>query len=366
MSDRQFNKSRLELARLRRHYTKKALAEAVGLSVRSLTNFESERCDDVPSEQTLTNLAQELNFPVEFFFGEELEVPTADNASFRSFSRLTSAQRNSALAAGAVAFLFNDWLEERFNLPQFSVPDLSGFGPEEAAEILRSEWGIGDRPISNMVHLLESKGVRVFSLIQDTKEVNAFCCWKGGRLPFVFLNTYKSAESSRFDAAHELGHLVLHRHGDNKGKAIEHEANSFASAFLMPSQSVIRNASRVSTVDAIVKAKKYWGVSAMALAYRLNRLNLVSDWVYRSLCVEMSKMNMRVHEPESIERERSQILSKILDILRKREIGVGAISRHLQVSVDDLSSLLFGLATVSISGGSRATAKSSASLQLVK
>jgi len=28
----------------------------------------------------------------------------------------------------------------------------------------------------------------------------------------AFLNTYKTSEHSRYDAAHELGHLTLHRH----------------------------------------------------------------------------------------------------------------------------------------------------------
>ena len=36
-----------------------------------------------------------------------------------------------------------------------------------------------------------------FSLIRDDR-------------PFAFLNTDRSAERQRFDAAHELGHLLLH------------------------------------------------------------------------------------------------------------------------------------------------------------
>ncbi|MEK2654790.1 ImmA/IrrE family metallo-endopeptidase [Pseudomonas aeruginosa] len=55
-------------------------------------------------------------------------------------------------------------------------------------------------------------------MAEETSQVNAFSCWRRGVTPFVFLNTQKSAEASRFDAAHELGHLVLHRHGENKGK----------------------------------------------------------------------------------------------------------------------------------------------------
>src|SRR3546814_6566541 len=55
--------------------------------------------------------------------------------------------------------------------------------------------------------------------LEDTKNVDAFSCWRNGQ-PFVFLNTFKSAERSRFDAAHELAHLVLHRHGGPQGREI--------------------------------------------------------------------------------------------------------------------------------------------------
>ncbi|MBK8210507.1 MAG: ImmA/IrrE family metallo-endopeptidase [Rhodospirillales bacterium] len=41
--------------------------------------------------------------------------------------------------------------------------------------------------------------------------VSAFSFWEGGH-PFIFLGADKqSAARSRFDAAHELGHLILHR-----------------------------------------------------------------------------------------------------------------------------------------------------------
>jgi hypothetical protein len=84
--------------------------------------------------------------------------------------------------------------------------------PDTAALYLRQNWGLGERPIPNMLKLLEAKGVRVFSLAENTKAVDAFSVWRNG-LPYVFLNIAKSAERSRFDASHELGHLVMHKHG---------------------------------------------------------------------------------------------------------------------------------------------------------
>src|SRR5262249_25369006 len=112
----------------------------------------------------------------------------------------------------------------------------------------------------NMVHLLESKGVRVFSLAQECREVDAFSLWRG-ELPFVFLNTMKSGERGRMDAAHELGHLALHRHGGPGGRDAESEADRFASAFLMPEGSVLALGLRNPRVDQLIKLKKKWKVS---------------------------------------------------------------------------------------------------------
>lgn len=91
--------------------------------------------------------------------------------------------------------------------------------------------------------------------IVDAAEVDAFSMWRQST-PFVFLNTKKSAEHSRFDAAHELGHLVLHRHGSPQGREAEREANAFASAFLMPRASVLAYAPRMATIDHLIKLKK--------------------------------------------------------------------------------------------------------------
>ena len=39
---------------------------------------------------------------------------------------------------------------------------------------IRAEWGLSERPISNMIHRLEYQGVRVFSLAEDTADMDAF------------------------------------------------------------------------------------------------------------------------------------------------------------------------------------------------
>jgi Zn-dependent peptidase ImmA (M78 family) len=125
------------------------------------------------------------------------------------------------------------------------------------------------------------------------------------------LNNFKTAESSIFDAAHELGHLVMHKHGDPKEtRSAEREANGFASTLLMPAKDVRATVPRRITIDTVLHVKKRWRLSAMAMAYRLNSLKLLSDWQYKSICIELGKRGYRAGEPGGIDRETSVVWAK--------------------------------------------------------
>ncbi|MBK6998496.1 MAG: XRE family transcriptional regulator [Rhodoferax sp.] len=343
----EFNSKRLTLARRRRGLTKTKLAEMLGVEVRSITAYENDEFR--PDKERLSALAEKLHFPVQFFFGNDIEEIAPDIVSFRSMSKMTAGQRDSALGAGAIALLFSEWIEKRFDLPTATFPDLSQeANPEAAAEMLRRLWGLGELPVKNMIHLLEAKGVRVFSLSIDTAQLDAFSMWHA-ETPYVFLNTRKSCEHSRFDAAHELGHLVLHRHAGAKGQEAEREANTFASAFLMPRASVLANAPHMATVDQLIRFKPYWTVSVAALAYRLHDVGLVSDWHYRTLCIEIVQRGYRKKEPNEAHREASQVLGKVFVALREDGVTKADIASALSVHAEELDQLVFGLALTSLS-----------------
>lgn len=346
-----FTPSRLALARDRRGLTKKRVAELIGVTTRSVTGFESGEI--TPSALTVAQLADALGFPVSFFEAEDLEQIAAEAVSFRSLSKMTASQRHSALAAGTLAFALHDWASVRFKLPEPNVPKLGpGVDPETAAQVVRAEWSLGEKPIPNLVHLLEARGVRVFSLAQECREVDAFSLWRSAQ-PFVFLNTQKSGEHSRFDAAHELGHLVLHWHHDvPQGKQAEQEAHRFAAAFLMPAAGLSPSAPRYPTLPQLIQAKRPWKVSVAALAHRLHELKALTDWQYRMLCVEVSKHGYRTKEPSPIHRETSQILNKVFTALRKEGVTKADIARQLHVHPQDLDALVFGLAMLPVGGGS--------------
>jgi len=356
----EINPKQITFARVRRRLTKAQLAKELGITSRSLQNYETGASS--PDPDTLAKIAKLLNFPQQFFFlDEDMPELKEHSVSFRKLSKMTDGMKACAFAAGIIAFKVNQWIEERFSLPLAELPDLSDLEPEEAAATLRRAWGLGNAPIPNMIHLLESKGVRVFSLAEETREVDAFCTWYEGK-PFIFLNTLKSAERGRFDAAHELGHLVRDvytmQHGQAHGPEMERQADAFAAAFLMPKESVAANQPPAYTVKYLMKLKHYWGVSLVAQAYRFNSLGLVSEWNYRSLCIEMAKNGYRTNEPEPMERETSQLLTKVLDILNSRNQGRREIAESLYISVDEINSLTFQLTRFSVvPGGSSIDSK---------
>jgi len=336
----QFNHKRLEVARKRRGLTKTKLAEKAGVSTRSLTKFDREGYQ--PGEETVDRLAAALGFPSAFFFGDDLDEPSVAGSSFRALSKATARQKDEALSSGTLSMRLEKWIESHFSLPTPDVPTYQHLDPDTAAEAVRDLWGLGQRPIRNVIHLLEAHGVRVFSLPPIGREVDGFSVWHGDT-PFVFLNTTKTAERSRMDAAHELGHLVLHAHGGPKGRKAEDEAYAFGAAFLMPEQTVLAEIPHGASLKRLIKEKKRWRVAAINLARRAYTLNLITEWQYRSICIELGKQGKN-YEPQPMkERETSQVLNKVFQGLKEEGISKGRVAGDLAIPVEEKNQSVFGL-----------------------
>ncbi|MBB0233042.1 ImmA/IrrE family metallo-endopeptidase, partial [Streptomyces calidiresistens] len=224
--------------------------------------------------------------------------------------------------------------------------------PEQAADQTRALWGLGQEPAPNMIHLLEARGVRVFSLPPDCQDADAFSAIRRGT-PYVFLSTRKTAERGRFDAAHELGHLVLHcEHASPRPQAAEPEANAFASAFLMPRAGLLAQQLHNAGIDRILQAKRRWGDSAMALTYRMHNLGLLTEWRYRQTARQLAEMGYRTSEPDSrMPRESSQLLAKVFQALRARHISTTDLANAVNIPPQDLNEYVFGLVPTPIHGG---------------
>jgi len=339
------NPNRVKLARERRGLTLKALSELTGLTTRTLSSYEAS-AESSTSHESVCKLSKALGFPVDFFYGDDIDELDVGSVSFRALSKMKASEKNSALGAGRIAVAFNTWLDSNFTLPRQNLLDLRGQSPQAAAEAIRQYWGLGELSVRNVIHLLEKNGVRVFSLAEQNCSVDAYSFWKDGT-PFVFLNSMKSAERSRFDAAHELGHLLMHNHGTPSGREVEREADAFASAFLMPEGSVRARAIPSPSVADMVALKKNWNVSVAALIRRFYDLGIISDWQYRGLSIELSRLGYFKKEPQSIMREKSQLLPKVVAAMKANGQTVESVAKQLCLPKDELDILLFTTRIVS-------------------
>ncbi len=98
------------------------------------------------------------------------------------------------------------------------------------------------------------------------------------------------------------------------------------------------------------KKKRRWKVAAIALAYRLHELGLLSDWLYHTTCVNLSRMRYRSGEPDGIEREASRLLGQVMSDLWTISHGFEELRRQLAVQPHDINDLVFNLAPVVLEG----------------
>ncbi len=325
--------------------TKTELAQRVGVTVRTIQAFEA---DGAPLDRSPA-LTEVLGYREAFFLRPALQALDGEQARFRARRRATAAQRGAARADGAIAIELYEWVAERFRLPEANLLDLDGEPAERAAAALRSAWGRGVEPLPNLVQLAEANGVRILSLPGRSALVDAFSLWRDGH-PYVFLSMMKSTERSRFDLAHEIGHLVLHSRGHADGVEAEREADRFAAAFLVPAESLLPRAGREPAVPQILRLRSHYGVSAFAMTHRLHAVGRLSDWAYRQNCVHLAQRGYRTGEPGGLERERSRIFTVALESLRSRGVGIAQIAEELGLDDQAVHEFVLGQAVVMLPG----------------
>lgn len=351
-----FNAQRISIARLRRRLSVRDLAAMLDMDPRRLRLIErGER--DLP-QSLVDDCANALEFPVDFFQGPDIICAEHDEVSYRARRSITSSTQEAMRAVTGIALIVSEWMSDSFNLPATNLPDLSEFSPSVAAAVLREEWQLGSMAIRNVAHLLEANGVRVFSINEATDDVDAFSFFREG-VPFVFLNSQKSAARSRFDACHELGHLVLHRNAELQSPEVEKQADEFASAFLMPEEILRTICRKNASVDEIVTYKRDWNVSVAALNYRLHDIGIIDDWTYRANCITISKRGWRKNEPEDRPRERSLVWEKIASRLRASGRSLEDVAQDISIPVSELKSFAAGMIMMSADGMQGNPSKSS-------
>lgn len=344
-----FNGSKLRLARNRRGWSASRLARELGVSLRTVQRWEGDSVS--PSPETVEALAALLDFRANFLYGEDIEALPLEKVSFRALSKMSAGARDGAISAGRIGTQISDWILKNYIVPTEDLPTLTGYDPEVAAAVMRARWGKGDAPVPNLLHLLESHGIRIFGLDPAFEHVDAFS-FISHTGPIIFLNTGKSGERQRFDLAHELGHLVMHQEATGLStRSIEQQAHRFAAAFLMPRPDVVAQPLWGAGLSVVLAAKERWRVSAMALTHRLRELEMLTEWSYRDLCVQLSKEGYRSQEKfRPIVPETSLLLKKLLsaDSMGPRFAELAA---QLGLTDGEFKRYIYGLLPTSVAPG---------------
>jgi Zn-dependent peptidase ImmA (M78 family)/transcriptional regulator with XRE-family HTH domain len=340
-----FDGGRLSLARLSRGLTKKQLAEKVGVTPAAIGQYERELSQ--PSAPVIAKLRWALRFPPEFFEGGRRRFAVRhDEAHFRSLRSTSKLERSQVLARAELLTELVAELEKYVKIPKVAIPDIPVPGDSRAeiegvAAEVRKHWGMSAGPIPKMVRLLESKGCVVTRLTSESAKVDAFSTWMDKR-PLIILSDDKDdVARSRLDAAHELGHLIMHHDAEPGSRAVEQQAFAFAMAFLMPRQSALQELPRGLDWRRYAELKRRWGISMKALVRYSRELGLLSEASYKRAMVQYSKNGWQNGEPGELEDTEQPILVfSALEVLRThRSLNYEDLARDLRIEPEDLNKL---------------------------
>jgi len=333
-----FDGTRLTVARRLRGMSKAELARALTVTPTAVAQYEKGA---KPTQAALAQICLVLGFPREFFgAGNPLALLPASGAHFRSLRSTTAKAREQVLAYGELCLELVELVSEYVDLPPLDLPELQPPAEittgviVEAAATLRDAWDVGPGPVPSVVQLLEAHGVIVLRLPEGTDpRVDALSTHADDR-PLVFISPSKEDKArSRFDAAHELGHLLLHPDTEPGSKIVEHEANTFAAELLMPRDEILDQLPHRIDWPVFHELKKHWGVSLRALVYRAHNLGRLSDASYRRANQQLSIWGLP--EPGSLgPAESPQLLGLARQLLVDNGFDFDVVLAQARLAVD--------------------------------
>lgn len=352
MAERELDPRRLTLGRWAAGLSKRQLAERMGVSPASVTQYEAGNTQ--PSPVAIRQAALALGVPIEYLYLQPgRRIPRLETRSyFRSLRATRQRQRDQADAAAEHLYDLVDFLDRRLRLPAVDIPShpldaeqVSRKAVELVSLRVREDWALPVGPVSHVVRLLETKGVVVARLKDIPPEVDAFSRWLDMR-PIVLLSAAKQDKGrSRFDAAHELGHLVMHPEPEAGDRIRERQAHAFAASFLMPASEVEldlpRRLTRPEHWEELFAARHRWGVSAAALLYRARELTVISEAVFRRAMTHLSKQGLRRHDGDALGAPEQPLL--IQEALRSLQASLDLTAADVAHSLQFSERMFLGL-----------------------
>jgi Zn-dependent peptidase ImmA (M78 family)/DNA-binding transcriptional regulator YiaG len=322
-----FSPDRLRLARQLAKLRKNEVAIGVGVTPTAVSQWESGA--STPSADVLARLALKLAVPVEFFVKTpNVAAHDGSAAHFRSLRATSQLERSQALAFGEVLWHVANGISRWVELPAVELPehplgsDATPAEVEKAAALTRLDLGLGDDPIAHVVRLAESRGIIAAVTPQRLSDrVDAFSHWYSSR-PVIILSSAKGdAVRSRFDAAHEFGHLVMHHDAEPGSQLVERQAHLFASCLLAPPEQLAPLLPKRADWAALAEVKAKFGISLKSAAFAARRIGVWGESTYKTAMIQYNTNGWNSREPYNLgPAERPAMLGKAWSLMGSHDI----------------------------------------------
>ena len=337
-----FNGERLKLARIYRNMTASELADKIGVSRQAVLQYEKN--ESKPKLETEFTIITTLHFPRDFFYMDNINMVPVENTFFRALSTTKKIDLQTQEEKTKFIVYIYEFLNNYFNYPQLDLPKINididlndKDNIEDIANNVRSYWGLGFQPIENMVNLLENKGIIVSTLNINNKKIDAFTqvheINNKEKYCVVLSNDKQSVARRNFDAAHELGHIILHKNierleelSSEEQKKLEDQANAFAAAFLLPKNVFFNDLKNPLDLEYYKELKKKWKVSIAAMVMRARQLGRINNGKYVDLVKSMNYRKWRTREPldNQWKLQETILFKKSIDMLKNSNILSGS------------------------------------------
>ena len=295
--------SRLKQARLLAGMKQIELASQLNeagykITAAAVSKYENDK--SYPPAQFMLLASKILDVPSSYFIYQRAR--SMKWIGFRCRQRLGETARKRIKAyASDVAELqaeLRDLLypENKPSLPCIPVANLDD--AESAAEQLRKEWDVGNRPLDNLVQTAEDREVIVIGW-NDEKDLFDGLSGRCDDRPVTVINTHFPLDRRRLTLAHEIGHLVMDRSPD-ADQDEESLAFRFAAALLVPAEHAYRElgASRnLLNWGELKSLKRKYGLSMSAWVRRAYDLEIINHSVYKALNIDLRKRDWHKAEP---------------------------------------------------------------------
>jgi Zn-dependent peptidase ImmA (M78 family) len=208
---------------------------------------------------------------------------------------------------------------------------------EKAAGLVRKTWGLPRGPLDHVIATIEDHGIVCARLRFREERVDAFSVNFSDHPIAVLASDKDKWDRSRFDAAHELGHIVMHAEAAGVPEA-ERQANEFAAAFLMPARDIRDRLPERPDWGRLMELKAEWGTSIASLLMRARTLEVMGERTYVGAAKVMSARGWRRHEPVDRDPELPSMLSKAMRRASRRGLDAEALRSEAVIPRD-----LFGV-----------------------